>query len=176
VVWLDAHGDFNTTDTSACGSLDGMGLRILTGLGWDELRRTVPGLTPVAERDVVLVGARALEPAERGSLAASGVTVLPDANWSRAEAAGALDELSGRVRRVYLHVDLDVLDPSIGRANRYAQPGGLTTGQVLDVFGLVTDRFDIAAAAITAYDPDADTGGAVAAAAVTMLDAVGRLR
>src|SRR5215211_3578381 len=66
VVWFDAHADFDTPDRSL-GFFDGMGLAILTGNGWELLRRTIPGFTPVDERDVVLVGVRDLEEHPRRS-------------------------------------------------------------------------------------------------------------
>jgi arginase len=47
VVWFDAHGDFNTPDTTPTGFFDGMGLAMLLGDGWEELRQTVEGLRPV---------------------------------------------------------------------------------------------------------------------------------
>ncbi len=58
VVWFDAHGDFSTTEKSLSGFLDGMGLSILTGTGWDALRETVPGYRAVPEEHVVHVGMR----------------------------------------------------------------------------------------------------------------------
>jgi arginase len=69
------------------------------------------------------------------------------------------------VRRVYLHVDLDVLDTSVGRANPYAAPGGPDLDAVLATISATFDRFDVGAAALTAYDPRVDEGRSIAAAA-----------
>src|SRR6185503_10619157 len=57
VVWLDAHGDFNTPDTSTSGFLDGMVLAALTGRGWRAMTASMPGFSPVQDANVVLVGA-----------------------------------------------------------------------------------------------------------------------
>ena len=62
VVWFDAHGDFNTPDTTTSGFLDGMGLAMLLGDGWRELRQTVEGLRPVPAEHALLVGARDIDP------------------------------------------------------------------------------------------------------------------
>jgi arginase len=175
IVWLDAHADLDTPEDSRSGSLDAMGLALLTGRGWPALRATVPGLAPVRERDVVLAAVRDLEPHQRERLGSSGIAALPAGAYSAAGLAAALDDLRGRVGRVYLHVDLDALDPAEGIANRYAAPGGLSAGQVLDALAAVGDRFEVAAAAVTAYEPDADADGRMAATAGRIIAALADL-
>lgn len=151
IVWFDAHADFHTPDSTPTGFFDGMPLALITGEGWAELRRTVEGLAPVPEENIVLVGARDLEPTEEERLAASAVV--------RADAAtleDKLDELAGRTGSVYVHIDLDVLDPSEGKANDWAVEGGLTADELAAGVEAILARFDVRAAAFTAYDPDAD--------------------
>jgi arginase len=158
VVWLDAHADFDTPEDNLSGFFDVMALAILTGAGWSALRETIPGYAPVPENHVVLAGARDLEPYQRARLGRSQVRVVPGAFTPEALGA-ALDELRGRVERVYLHVDLDVLDSRAGRANEYAAPGGPNPETVVAAVDAVFDRFSVAAAALTAYDPSEDTNG-----------------
>ena len=127
VVWFDAHADFDTPDRSL-GFFDGMGLAILTGNGWELLRSSIPGFAPVQESDVVLVGVRDLEAHQRVPLAESALRRLPGASFTPDDLAEALADLRTRAARVYLHIDLDVLDPSEGRAERVrrrrrAEPG-----------------------------------------------------
>jgi arginase len=172
VVWFDAHADFDTPDDSLSGSLDGMGLAMLTGRGWQTLRDTVLDLAPIDEDHVVLAAVRDLEPAQRHRLRASRIRSLEGNNFSEAEFRAALDDLHDRAGRVYLHIDLDSLDPSEGTANQYSAPGGLSCAQLLarvaDVFG----RFDVVAASITAYNPDSDVDGRMATTATRVLAAV----
>jgi arginase len=73
---------------------------------------------------------------------------------------------------VYLHIDLDVLDPSEGRANSFATDGGLLLRDVLDVIETIRGRFPIAAVALTAYDPTCDPDARICAAAESILNAV----
>jgi arginase len=156
VVWFDAHGDFHTPESSPTGFIDGMALALVTGEGWAELRRSVEGLRPVPEEHVVLVGARDLEPTEEERLTTSAVT--------RADAASlesALDELAERVDTVYVHIDLDVLDPAAGKANDWAVEGGLTADELDQALAAILARFDVPAAAFTAYDPRFDPEGRV---------------
>ena len=96
VVWLDAHGDFNTPDTTASGYLGGMCLAAACGR-WDA--GFGPGLDP---RRVVLSDARDLDAGERDELVAARVAIVPPAGVAAAV----------RGERVFVHVDLDVLDPS----------------------------------------------------------------
>jgi arginase len=104
VVWLDAHGDFNTPVISTSGYIGGMALSILTGRT-PELFDDALGLRPVPETSVVLADARDLDPAERDALTDSQVHHVP----AHPEGIGsALDGLDGTP--VYLHLDVDVID------------------------------------------------------------------
>jgi arginase len=160
VVWLDAHADFDTPEDNRSGFTDVMGLAILTGGCWRALRETIPGFSVIDEDRVVLAGARDLEPYQRDRVARSRLLVVPAAEPLDA----ALDTLRERIARVYLHVDLDVLDSSVGRANPYAAPGGPDLDGVLAAITATFDRFDVAAAALTAYDPRVDDSGTIALA------------
>jgi arginase len=151
VVWFDAHGDFHTPASTTTGFIDGMGLAMLLGEGWDELRATIEGLRPVPAENALLVAARDFEPTEAERIAASD---LRRADADTLEAA--LDELATRVDAVYVHIDVDVLDPSVARANVLSVEGGLDAGQLERALHAVSSRFKIAAAALTAYDPSLD--------------------
>jgi len=163
VIWLDAHADFNTPDTTTSGFLDGTALATLTGQCWHALTSTISGFRPVSDAHVVLVGARDIDPAEELRLARSHV-IRVEAARLRVEGAGsagalhdALTELARRnVARMYLHIDLDVHDPADVQANQYAAPGGLAPSTVRDLVTVVAGRFEIVAAAMTAYDPTCD--------------------
>jgi arginase len=151
VVWFDAHGDFHTPDSTTTGFLDGMGLAMLLGDGWRELRATIEGLRPIPAENAVLVQARDLEQTEAARVAAS---ALRQADADTLE--DALDELATRVDAVYVHIDLDVIDPSVARANVLAVEGGLDTEQLERALEAISSRFQIVAAALTAYDPSQD--------------------
>lgn len=168
VVWLDAHADFNTPETSSSGFADGMGLAVLTGTGWRTLRETVPGYRAVPEENVVLVGVRDVDPAESERLAASAVQVIAPGDVPN-RVGEALDRLRARADGVYLHVDLDVLDPSEGRANEYAAPGGLPAAEVERIVAAVAERMPLRAASVTAYDPEADRERKIPAAAAAIM-------
>jgi arginase len=148
VVWFDAHGDFHTPDSTPTGFLDGMGLAMLTGDGWGEMRA---GLRTVPAENALLVAGRDLEPTEIERVEASELR-RADANTLE----DALDELSARVDAVYVHIDLDVIDPSVARANVLSVEGGPDTEQLEQALEAISNRLEIAAAALTAYDPSQD--------------------
>ena len=160
VVWFDAHGDFHTPQSTPTGFLDGMGFAMLTGDGWHELRE---GLRTVPAQNAVLVAARDLEPTEVARVEAS---ELRRADADTLEAA--LDELASRVDAVYVHIDLDVLDPSVARANVLSVEGGLDVAQLEQALAAIQSRFEVAAAALTAYDPSEDRESLVPEIAATL--------
>jgi arginase len=168
IVWFDAHGEFNTPETTMTGFIDGMGLAIAVGHCWKEMLKGVPGFSPIPEENVVMAWVRAVDVAEQERFDASGVTVVgPDAEGQGLRAlADALDGLRSRVARVYVHLDLDVLDAvKVGKANEFATREGMDMGQLEAALGMVRERFAIAAAGIASYDPSLDTDGRVLRAA-----------
>ncbi|MDB4949118.1 MAG: hypothetical protein JWM27_1767 [Gemmatimonadetes bacterium] len=171
VVWMDAHGDFNTPDTSASGFLDGMSLATLVGRCWRALAGRVVG-APVPERNVLLIASRDVDAEEDALLRASRITRL-----SAAEVRGggafdaALAELRGRAARVYLHVDLDTLDPRDANANAFAAPDGLRAAELVDAVRRVGRALRLEAICLSAYDPDADADGRVPPIALRVLAA-----
>src|SRR5262249_2740491 len=64
VIWLDAHAGFNTPDTTVSGYLDGMALAVVSGRGFHALAHSISGFQPIADEQVLLIGARALDPLE----------------------------------------------------------------------------------------------------------------
>jgi arginase len=163
VVWFDAHGDFHTPETTTSGFLDGMGLAMLLGDGWRELRNTIEGLQPVPAKHALLVGARDIDPTEQDRVAASPLR--------RADAKtldDALEELSRHVDAVYVHLDLDVIDPAVARANELSVEGGFDAEELERALAQISSRFEIAAAAMTAYDPSVDPEGRIPPIAATL--------
>lgn len=120
LVWFDAHGDLQTPETSTSGYLGGMPLRQLLG-GADRLVPDRLGLRPLPERDVVLVDARDLDPAEAEFLAGSAIRHVPVDAVAEAIPDGP----------VHLHLDADVVDPRDLPGLRFPAPDGPRGPQVL---------------------------------------------
>jgi arginase len=155
VCWFDAHADFNTPETTSGGFLDGMAVSMLTGHCWRELTGQVPGFTPIPESQVLMIGTHDVDPLERDLIEASSIRIAAQPP----NIASDLDGITNAAGTpdVYLHLDLDSLDASEGRANGYAVPGGLSRPELLSVLDTIGSRATIRAASITAYDPECDT-------------------
>jgi arginase len=158
VFWFDAHADLNTPDTTVSGFLDGMALATLTGRCWTKLTAAVPGFRPVEDGAVALVGARDLDPLEVATLKRSKISHVPVDSYGP-ELTAAVGMIAQRCAAVYVHVDLDVLDPSEGQVNDYAAPGGLSCADVTWGIREITSNFYFVAASLTAFDPAADADG-----------------
>lgn len=170
VVWMDAHGDLNTPETSPSGFFDGMAISVAMGTAWPTLTAKLPGFHPLDPRNLVHVGARDFDPPELEVIESAGITRLGVEDLDGLDAA--LAGLATRVDQAYVHMDLDVLDPSELRANVYAVPGGMTVAQVADVVRATGRHLKIAAAGITAYDPDHDPEGRGVRAALALIEAL----
>jgi arginase len=168
VVWLDAHADLNTPETTRSGFLDGMALAIATGRCWEQMAAAIPGFRPIPDDNVCLIGTRDLDPAESEHLLRSETPAL-SVDYYPEQLGPTLESLRARTDSVYLHIDLDVLDPSEGRANGFAVDGGLLLRDVLNVIEPIRETLPIAAVALTAYDPSCDGDGRIRAAAQAIL-------
>lgn len=147
VVWFDAHPDLNTPETSPSHAFTGMVLRTLVGDGAPQLVPAVP-LDPAR---VVLVGVRSTDPAEEAYIAASGMTDLGVDGFSPERLVAAV-EATGAAS-VYVHIDLDVLDPGEVTGVGYPEPFGLSAGDLVAALKALLARFPLAGAGITEFAP-----------------------
>jgi arginase len=182
VLWFDAHGDCETPETSTSAFLDGMALAMLAGACWTRRLAEVPGFAPVPGDRVALIGARDLSAEEEALVLARriGRVSVDEVRRDGAAALGpALTGLVARgVRRLYVHVDADVHDPAeAGSANHYSASAGagLHAAEVRACLAAAASVFPVQAAAITAYDPDADRGGRMRATLLTLAADLARL-
>jgi arginase len=171
LVWFDAHGDLNTPETSTSGFLDGMSVATLLGWCYVEEAAALPGFAPLDAARVLFVGVRDLDPPEVAAAERAGIRMLAPPDAAVDAALGrALDAFAAGVRRVYVHLDLDVLDPAAhGRANPFAAPGGLTAAGVQRAVRAMGARGRIAGLTVSAYDPAVDAAGTVRAAAIRLI-------
>jgi len=135
IVWLDAHADFHTEDTTTSGYLGGMPLALAVGVGTLTLP-TALGLRPVPESQVLLVDARDTDPGERDLLAKSSV---------RRTAVDSLHPDDLPPGRLYLHLDLDVCSPEQVPDLLYPTAGGPGVEAVLAAVARVIGTGRVAA-------------------------------
>jgi arginase len=150
VVWLDAHGDLNTPATSPSARFHGMVLRTLLGDGPDPLVRLMP--RRLSADQIVLAGVRDLDRGE--------VQFISDAAISRLAPADLLvpDRVAGRVRatgftKVYIHLDLDVLDPEEFPDSLIHTPGGPSIDHVAETIQHLRAAFAIVGFSVVEFRP-----------------------
>jgi arginase len=150
VVWLDAHADMNTPASSPSTHFHGMVLRTLLGAGPAELVGQLP--RRLSPEQIILAGARDLDRAE--------VTFVSDAAVSHLSPADLLvpDRLAGRIRaggftRVYVHLDLDVLDPHEFPDSLMHAPGGVSVDDVAGTIRGLASAFDVVGFSVVEFRP-----------------------
>ncbi|MEO8440663.1 MAG: arginase family protein [Spartobacteria bacterium] len=165
VMWIDAHGDFNTPQTTMSGFLDGMTLATATGRCWLELARSIEGFEPVKDKAVVMFGTRDLDPGEGPALARSEIVRL-SAEAKLEEIEKVLQSIRPTMERFYVHLDMDALDPKEGRANGYTARGGFSSEKLQTLLRAIAGNLPVEALTIASYDPSYDSEGKVCAAAL----------
>jgi arginase len=157
VLWLDAHGDYNTPDTTESGFLGGMCLAGACG-EWEA------GLSePVPPERVVLAGVRDLDDGERRLLEQSPATVIGASTVETL--VGVKNALDGAP--VFVHLDLDVLDPEHFPA-QFPAPGGLHPDKLYDLLDSVTEDCELVGLEITAFEAPEDEQSRLEAADTAM--------
>jgi arginase len=147
LVWIDAHGDLNTPDTTPSGFLGGMPFAQLLGWCFDDWRRQAGLEPPLPEQSAVLVGGRDLDPGERANVDRSQL-------HESADAAGALAALPADAP-LYVHVDTDVLDPSLTPDAGFPAPGGWSVARLREEVALLAASGRVVAVSICPSAPAA---------------------
>jgi arginase len=172
MLWLDAHPDFNTPETTRSGSLGGMPVAVATGRALRHMRLDAGLDPPLADRHVVMGGVRLIDPLEKTLLDKSHIQQLSVDDLRSASPAvfAQLDRLDRNVDKIYVHVDMDVLDPRevMGHVNKV--PDGPSSEQLAALFEKIFSRYPKAAAIGFATLPDKDEGGLSLAAVHRMIE------
>jgi arginase len=158
VIWIDAHGDFNTPESTISGFFPGMSLAVITGHCYRNYWAQIGNNAPISEAATLILGVRDLDPAERERLERSAIRVV---SWRegkpQADVLASLDELAKRTSEIYLHIDMDALDPEVAPGVvDHPVPGGLSLQDMQETIRAVAVRFRIRAAALCTYNPDLD--------------------
>jgi arginase len=148
IAWFDAHGDFNTPETTLSGYLGGMPLACVCGRGLEALRAATGLDKPVDETRVVMAGIRDLDGPEKALLDTTRVRIF---------SAAAIGDFQPPAGPTYLHFDIDALDPSLAPGVNYLTPRGLLLAPAIDAARKV--RANLAAFSLTASDPTVDQTG-----------------
>lgn len=149
VVWIDAHPDLNSPETSPSGAFAGMVLRAVVGDGVPAL--ALPGGTVVPGR-VVIGGARSFDDPELTAVADFGITSLAVDRFAEADALADAVAATG-ADAVYVHVDIDALDPAEIAGNAHPEPFGITVAELTVALARLRARVPLVGASLAGYSP-----------------------
>jgi arginase len=171
MLWLDAHPDINTPETTRSGSLGGMPVAVATGRALQTMRLDAHLDPPLSDRLIVMGGVRLTDPLEQRILDDSQIEQLSvdDLRTGSPAVFAELDRLSRLADKIYVHIDMDLLDPRevMGHVNKV--PNGPSSEQMAALFEAIFTRYPKAAAIGFATIPDKNEGGLSIAAVNRMI-------
>lgn len=171
VIWLDAHGDFNTPETSPSGNVHGMSLAALLGLGAEELVACMDG-RPVMPEQAALIGVRDLDDGERDLLLKTGVLVFTMQEVDRLGLTTVMEQALSRLQQhadgIHLSLDLDVFEPDLAPGVGTPEPGGFTYREGHLAMELVAELDLLVSMEIVEVNPILDVANRTAKLAVDM--------
>ena len=144
LIWFDAHGDFNTWETTPSGFLGGMPLAMLAGLGEQTLLTRLE-INPLTQGNIILTDGRDLDPGEKDLVKTSDITHL--------ENPLDLIEFPLEDRPIWVHFDTDVVNPEQSPAQNYPAPGGPGKEELARVFHHLADTGLITAVSLSSWAP-----------------------
>jgi len=160
VVWLDAHGDFNTPETSYSGILAGMPVAILAGLAGPLWRGAAGLAAPIPTDRILLAGVRELDDKEATLLRSTDVRVIRSRETNDGTTlAAAVERLAATCALLCLFVDLDVLDPHLVPSASTPAANGLEIDQAAAAMAVALATGKVAAVCIAGLNPGAGKRG-----------------
>ncbi len=166
MVYMDAHGDFNTPDTTPSGIIGGMDVAIVTGRGPERLVNLFGHSPLLSDENIVLYGVRDLDPLEAVALAESKVKVYTRSDVRREGAESSVYEIISRFLKscsgLYLHVDLDVIDESVFSASGLPVLDGLSREEFRTVVRGLVRSGKLCGVMLASFDAAKDADGSQA--------------
>lgn len=161
MVWIDAHGDYNVPETTLSGMLGGMPAAIATGGALHRLRQQAGLDEPLAHEELLMVAVRDTDPLEQERIEADGIARVSseDVRSLSAHFDAAFAALARRVDVVYVHVDLDVLDPAEVPGHPLKVPDGPSSAELGRAIERMFAHEKTVALGIASYPHEADPEG-----------------
>lgn len=172
VIWMDAHGDFNTPKTTPSGNIHGMALASVLGYGHPKLAR-LGGVSPKArEKNTVLIGARDLDGSESRAIAHSKMTVFTmkemDELGMKKVMTEAIRIAGAGVDNLHLSFDVDAIDPREAPGTGTPVRGGLTYREAHLAMEMLFDSQKVTSAEFVEVNPMLDVSNQTADLAVEL--------
>jgi len=160
IIWFDAHGDFNTWETTPSGFLGGMPLAMIAGLGEQTMPNAV-ALQPVRQENIILIDGRDLDPGERELIEGSNILHVTNPM--------DLLEYDFKNKPLYIHIDTDIVNPIDAPAMNYVAPGGPRAEELGKVFRHIAKSGLVRAISVSSWNPELDEDGRTKAVIMNLL-------
>jgi len=163
LIYLDAHGDFNTPETTPSGLIGGMDVAVLAGRGPDLLTKIFGHKPQLREEQIAIFGARDLDPPEKEMLRRSNIHLYTMDRVRELGAERAIMEAAEKLSRfcdkIYVHVDIDVLEPTEMKAIHMSVPNGMTLAECARVLRNVRKIGKLCGLAVMVFNARKDQKG-----------------
>lgn len=157
VLWIDAHADFNTPETSPSGNIHGMPVAVLTGAGYDSLQNICPIRPALHEENIYMVGLRSVDPLEEKRLTQSKINAFYMESLKEKGIETITRELIEKVQALggHLHVSFDVdgIDPEEASSVGTPEPGGIAAEDLKKCFRLIRESHLSKTLEVVEYNP-----------------------
>jgi arginase len=172
LVWFDAHGDFNTPNTTLTGMLGGMPVAVCAGLAWPRWREGSNILAPLPTDRILLVDVRNLDPAEEQLIRATGAAIAaPAPGFAGQDLQEAIVSLANRCDLIYLHIDLDILDEAFVPDHITAEADGPSLDQVASAVDVVMATGKVIALAVVSVFNQGESSRVTVASGIELVRA-----
>jgi arginase len=160
MIWLDAHDDASTPETSESGLMEGMPAAMIAGRCWTAYCKKIPGFRPIPAERILTIGLHETHNYEeklRNPVLKNFVNppMIKELGYESA-VESALDQLATMCGKVYVHLDVDVLDPSVVQISHHMAHGGITIEQLHFTLTETARRFDVVGMDYSCFDPSLD--------------------
>ena len=160
VIWIDAHADMNTADTTPSGNIHGMPLAVAMGYGHPTLTGLVGDVAPLNPANAAIIGLRSIDPGERVLIKELGVAAYTMFDIDRLGvfevAQRVLEDMARRVDHLHISFDCDGVDPSVAPGVGTPVPGGLSFRETHLIMEMVSELEAFASLEVAEVNPILD--------------------
>ena len=174
IIWIDAHGDYNTFASTHSGNLHGLPLAAITGYDCDLLTNFITDKF-INPKNAVIVGARSIDPWEIGNLEDAGVTIFTTQDIHEKGVKYIMDEAFkialNNTKGIHVSYDIDVIDPNLAPGVSIPEVNGINIGEANEIMDyLVNTKESIKSMDLVEYNPTRDIDDKTKLIATNLLD------
>lgn len=146
IIWIDAHGDYNTFETTITGNIHGLPLAAITGYKCNELTNFITN-NYINPKNAVIVGARSIDPLELENLIDAGVTIFTTEDIKKEGTTKIMEKAIkiayNNTNGIHISYDIDVIDPTLAKGVSVPEINGINTTEAYEIMSIIIKNKDI---------------------------------